>query len=93
MFKTIFSLFNQYLHRPLKPDTPQILNFKLGSVVSLDKLKVTLIEEKLITGDAKTTQHISAVGLINISKKICLYRFYTEEGDFFQVSQNSETGS
>ncbi len=32
-----------------KPETPEVLGLRLGSVVELDNLKLTLIEEKLTT--------------------------------------------
>ncbi|MDF4421652.1 YjfK family protein [Vibrio parahaemolyticus] len=73
-----------------KTETPEVLGLRLGGVVELDKLKLTLIEEKLTIEDAAVTQHIEAVGVVPLEGDTRLVRYYTDDDGFIQVLQEGE---
>ncbi|MBV1787412.1 YjfK family protein [Marinobacterium sp. D7] len=67
------------------PAPPEILGFRLGGAVELNALKLSLLDDRLITDNIAKTQLIQAVGVVELDESSTILRYYTDDEAFFQV--------
>ncbi|MGI9281057.1 MAG: DUF2491 family protein [Endozoicomonas sp.] len=82
----IFDLFSKKKADEDQPSLPAPLNLRLGSAVELDLLPFQMIQQQLNLTLPAGVQTIEAVGIIDLGGGSSLYRFYTADDGFFQIS-------
>jgi hypothetical protein len=67
-----------------RPDTPELLGFRLGGSVELNDIKLRLLAEHLSTESIEKIQLIQAVGIVKLDVATTIVRYYTDDDGYFQ---------
>lgn len=74
----------------VKPEPPELLGLRLGASLTIDPIKLDLIQPALTIDGANPDQVIEAVGVVRLDQQRKIVRYYTDDEAFLQVQLDGE---
>ncbi|MGL6312782.1 DUF2491 family protein [Vibrio sp. WXL103] len=92
MFDSLKKLFGAKSTSDLtpRPGPPELLGLRLGASLTIDPIKLDLIQPSLTIDGANPDQVIEAVGVVKLDLQRRIVRYYTDDEAFLQIQLDGE---
>ncbi|MGL6261515.1 DUF2491 family protein [Vibrio sp. WXL210] len=92
MFDSLKKLFGAKSTPELttRPGPPELLGLRLGASLTIDPIKLDLIQTSLTIDGANPDQVIEAVGVVKLDLQRRIVRYYTDDEAFLQIQLDGE---